>query len=344
MDCKRATANSHAIQDKVLRLIAANNNGTHEVIDFMDINTARIATECQGPNGELWHRMPWDIESLPPRRTPTTTASARHFACNQCDNATFRPIEDEPIPWPSTHTAVTVDNTKSSQSHSYLSDPLFLLAYRCLLQHISHFRGLISADDYAAIDQQTSDSYRTVLTTRKAVNQRILDKLTNLKTKYDRRLTGIALLPMTHRVVPVKPAFPFSSTAFTPAGNGHIASTVYPVQIKAGDGTMDTRHWMVISVESASAWAVKSTTQALETAALNTLQAEQSSIDWTVERILTAGALSTYANPDAYTLFCQQHPDSSAWIERRVTDTIVVEYYQRLIGLALKKPGPTSPA
>ena len=56
VDCKRATANSHAIQEKVLQRIAADNSGGQEVLDFMDINTARIANECQGPNGELWQK------------------------------------------------------------------------------------------------------------------------------------------------------------------------------------------------------------------------------------------------------------------------------------------------
>ena len=54
--CKRATANSHAIQEKVLQRIATDNGGGQEVLDFMDINTARIANECQGPNGELWEK------------------------------------------------------------------------------------------------------------------------------------------------------------------------------------------------------------------------------------------------------------------------------------------------
>ena len=58
MACKRDTANSHAIQEKVLQRIATDNGGGQEVLDFMDINTDRIAKECQGPNGELWHKKP----------------------------------------------------------------------------------------------------------------------------------------------------------------------------------------------------------------------------------------------------------------------------------------------
>ena len=335
VDCKRATANSHALQEKVLRRIATDNNGKREVLDFMDINTARIANECQGPNGELWHKMPWDIESLPPRRVPTTTASARHFACNPCDNAIFRPIEDEPIPWPSWPATVIVDDLKPDQTQSTFSDQLFLLAYRCLLQHISHFRGLIAADDYAANDQRIDDTYRTVLKMRQPTNRRILDKLNNLKTKYDRRLTGMATLPMVHRIAPVKPAFPIASTAFSPARQEHIATTVYPEQTERADGTTVLQHRMVISVESGHGWALEPSIKALATAAQQTIQNNQSSIDWTLKRVTAEGVLSTYASPDTYTLFCEQHPTASAHIDRHVPDTIVVEYYERLIGQAL---------
>ena len=190
MACKRDTANSHAIQEKVLQRIATDNGGGQEVLDFMDINTARIAKECQGPNGELWHKKPWDIERLLPKFVPITTASARHFACNPCDNATFRLIEYKAIPWPPWPANAMVDDLIPDQTQSNFSDQLFLLAYRCLLQHISHFRGLIAADDYAANDQRISEAYRSILKARQHHNRQSLNKLTIMKTKYDRRLTG----------------------------------------------------------------------------------------------------------------------------------------------------------
>ena len=329
--CQRATANSHAIQEKVLQRIATDNSGGQEVLDFMDINTARIANECQGLNGELWQKKPWDIERLRPKLVPITMASARHFACNPCDNTTFRPIEDEIIPWPSWPDTATVDDLIPDRTQSNFSVQLFLLAYRCLLQHISHFRGLIAADDYQRID----DTYQRVLKARQTLNRQILNKLTILKTKYDRRLTGKANLPMVHRILPVGPAFAIASTAFTSVANSHIATTVYPQQIELPNGTTELRHWMVISVESGKTWALEPPIKALSTAAQHTIQNKQSSIDWTVKRITAEGSLSTYANPDSYRLFCQQHPAASDDIERHVPDTIVVEYYERHIGKAL---------
>ena len=335
VECKHPAANSHAIQEKVLQRIATNNGGGHEVLDFMPIDTARIADECKGPNGEMWYRKPWEIERLPPKPLPITRASARHFACNLCDNATFRPIEDVAIPWPTWPATAIVDDLKPDQTQSTFSVQLFLLTYRCLLQHISHFRGLIAADDYATNDQRIDDTYQTVLNARQLINQQNLDNLTKLKTKYDRRLTGKANLEMVHRIVPVEPAFPIASIAFTPAANGQIATTVYPEQIELPDGTTPLRHWMVISVESGKRWAVEPTIEALATEAQQTIQNNQSSIDWTVKRLTTEGSLSTYANPDAYTLFCAEHPTKAEQIERHLPDDIVVEYYERHIGKPL---------
>ena len=85
VECKNPAGNSHAIQEKVLQRIATNNGGRQEVLDFMPIDTARIADECKGPNGEMWHKKPWEIQRLPPKTVPITRASARRFACNLCD-------------------------------------------------------------------------------------------------------------------------------------------------------------------------------------------------------------------------------------------------------------------
>ena len=333
--CKRTTANSHAIQEKVLREIAQNNSGKLEVLDFMDINAARIANECRGPNGEMWRHKPWDVIRLPPKPVPITTASARHFACNPCDNTTFRRIEDVAIPWPSWPATTTADDLKPDPTESNFSHQLFLLAYRCLLQHISHFRGLIAADDYAINDQRIDDTYRHVLKTRHLLNREILGKLNNIKDKYDRRLTGKAKLPMVHHVVPVEPAFPIASTALTPAANSHIATTIYPARLELSNDTTKLRHWMVISAESGHSWSLQPTIKALAEAAQRTICSSQESIDWTVKRITGQGSLSTYANPDSYPVFCDQHPTAAGQIEQDIPNTIVVEYYERHIGKAL---------
>lgn len=104
------------------------------------------------------------------------------------------------------------------------------LTYRCLLQRLSQFRGLVAASGYAVGDRHISDGYRRILDERQHRYQQILDRLKSLKSKCDRRLTCIAALPMIHRVIPVEPAFPIASTSFTPVtvNDRHIATTLYP--------------------------------------------------------------------------------------------------------------------
>lgn len=219
----------------------------------MDINTPkRIARECQGPDGEMWRRNPWDIERLPPTLVSTKQASARHFACNKCDSSIFKPIEGAGIAWPELPACVAVDDINLEQDQSHFSHQLFLLACRCLLQRLSQFRGLVAAIGYAVSDRQISDGYRRILDERQHRYQQILDRLKSLKSKYDRRLTCIAALPMIHRVVPGEPAFPIASTSFTPVTvNGrHIATTIYPEPLERPDRHIEWRHWMILSVES----------------------------------------------------------------------------------------------
>lgn len=333
--CPRVTSSSHVIQENVLRRIARDDSGTHKVLDFMPIDTARVADQCRGPNGELWYKHPWDITSLPPKLVPIAQASARHFACNYCDNETFRPIEDVAIPWPTWPATATVDDLKPDHPNSEFSNQLFLLAYRCLLQRISYYRGLIKADRYAADDQRIDDVYRNALTRRDRLNDRALGKLTLLKTKYDRRITGKGTLPMVHYVVPVEPAFPIASTAITPTANSHIATTVYPEIIELPNGKAELLHWMVISAEAGHRWSLQRPMTTLVETAQQTVGSDQDSIDWTVNRITDKGSLSTYADPDAYSVFCDQHPIAAAQIEEDIPNTIVVEYYERHVGKAL---------
>ena len=336
VDCNLDTASSHAIQEKVLQHIATTNHGRQEVLDFMNIRTAPLAKECQGPNGEMWHKKPWDIETLPPRLVTTRMASARHFACNKCDSTTFMPIEDVAITWPSWPTPLSLDDMRLDPKYSGLSEQIFLLAYRCLLQRVSLFRGLIANDDYIMHDQRTSDEYRKVLQARQPISRRNFRTLQLLKTKFDRRLTGIANLPMTHWVTPVEPAFPIASTAFTPVANSYLATTVFPETFEHPDGTTEFRHWMVSSVESGRVWAAKSAIEARIAAVQETLQSTDSSIDWTVQQIEAEGSLSTYANPEAYRQFCQQYPSVGEQIERLIPDFIVVDLYERFLGRALR--------
>lgn len=335
VDCNLNTASSHAIQEKVLQRIATTNHGRQEVLDFMSIRTAPLAVECQGPGGEMWHKKPWDIERLPPRPVTTRSASARHFACNKCDSATFGPIENVAIAWPAWPTLLTLDDIRPDPKHSGLSEQLFLLAYRCLLQRVSQFRGLIANDDYIARDQTASDAFRRFVEVRQPISRENLRVLELLKTKFDRRLTGIANLPMAHWVAPVEPAFPIASTAFTPVANSYIATTVYPEQFQHPDGTTGFQHWMVLSIESGGVWASTPAIDAHIAAIQQTWRSTEKSIDWTVKHIATEGSLNTYADPEAYGQFCDRYPSVWEQIERQVPDSIVVDWYKRCFGRAL---------
>lgn len=302
----------------------------------MDINTPkRIARECQGPDGEMWHRNPWDIERLPPTLVSTKQASARHFACNKCDSSTFKPIEGAGIAWPELPACVAVDDINLEQDQSHFSHQPFLLAYRCLLQRLSQFRGLVASSGYAVSDRQISDGYRKILDEWQHRYQQILDRLKSLKSKYDRRLTCIAALPMIYRVVPVEPAFPIASTSFTPVSGRHIATTVYPQPLKHPDRTTEWRHWMILSAESSHKWLPYTTIAHKVNEAHETVLSTQNSVEWTINYLANEGKLGTYTRPESYELFLKQYPIATDRIEQRVANDIVLEYYERYIGTPL---------
>ncbi len=335
-ECNRATTSCHTIQKKALRIIADNEKGKLVVLEFMNINTARIATQGQGANGVLWQeKMPWDIETICPITVPITIASARHFACNVCDNATFRPIEDMEIAWPSQPEIIVIEDTETLQNQIAFSNQLFLMAYRCLLQKFSQFRGLVAGNEFAAKNQRISNVYRSTLEDWKPEIQHAHKKLSYWKRKYDRRLKDIAALPMKHWIVPVKPAFPMASTDLSPAASGHIATTVYPKERELPDGTIKVQHWMVITTEVEHVRTLDPVAEAMAVAAFQTLMNDQASIEWTVRRVTEDGGLGTYANPRHYSMFRKQHPLASQRIERHIPDTVVVEHYERNIGPAL---------
>lgn len=328
VDCGRSTANCHAIQDKVLRRIASGK--PPKVLDFMDVHTPRIARDCQGPRGTLWHKLLWNIERMPPQPVSPGSASARHFACNSCDKRTFQDIEDNPIGWPEWPETLIVDDLKPDESQLTLSRQMFLLAYRCLLQSISQVQGLIAANDYTRTnDHRTSIGYQEIMKTRQPTNQAILEKMRGLKSRYDGRLAGIATLPMTHHIVGVNPGFPLASAAFTGAHNLPLATTIYPELKMRGTQSTEWQHWLVVSAESAHADELKSSITAKVEAAYGTFRDVQSSMEWTVDHVTDTGSLSTYGRPKSYKLFCQNHPDAARRIERHTPDMIVAEYHER---------------
>ena len=194
---------------------------------------------------------------------------------------------------------------------------------------------LSAANEYAANDQRISEGYRSTLKEGKIGVQYVHEVFGQWKAKYDRRLKSIAALPMKHRIVPVKPAFPMASTAFTPAANGHIATTVYPEERELSNGTTGVQHWMVITIEAEHRRILDPVAEAMATAARQTLTNDQASVDWTVRRVTEDGELGTYANPSHYSIFRKEHPAASQQIERHIPDTIVVDQYERHIGPAL---------
>lgn len=328
VDCGHSTANCHAIQDKVLKRIA--NGKPPRVLDFNDIHTPRLARECQGPKGKLWHKLPWNIERMPPQLVSPGLASARHFACNSCDKRTFQDIEDKPIGWPDWPETLIVDELQPDESQLTLSRQMFLLAYRCLLQSISQVQGLIAANDYTKTsDRRISAEYQEIINTRQSTNQALLEKLRGLKSRYDRRLAGTATLPMTHHIVGVNPGFPLASTAFTGAHRWPMATTVYPELKKRGAQSNEWQHWLVVSAESAHGDELKSSVRAKVEAAYGTFKDVQSSMEWTVNHVTDTGSLSTYGRPKSYKVFCQNYPDAAQRIERHTPDMIVAEYHER---------------
>ena len=209
---------------------------------------------------------------------------------------------------------------------------MFLLAYRSLLQFISQVQGLIAANDYDGTnDQRISAGYREIIKTRQSTNQTMLEGLRGLKSRYDRRLAGIATLPMNHLIVAVKPGFPLASTAFTGTHHWPMAITVYPEPTRQGAQSTEWRHWLVVSAESAHREELESSIRVKIHDAHRTLKDVRSSTEWTVDQVTDTGSLSTYGRPKSYKLFCQNHPDAARRIERHTPDMIVAEYHERYL-------------
>ena len=299
----------------------------------MDIDTTRIARECQGPDGRLWHKLPWNIERLPPQPVSPGSASARHFACNSCDNRIFQDIEDKPINWPTWPEPLVIDDLESNASESFLSRQMFLLAYRCLLQHISQIQGLIAADDYAVNNnRRISAVYHRALRTRRSINQAILQELHILKSRYDGRLTSVAMMPMIHHIVAVKPGFTLASTGFEGADYKPIATTVYPEPVNSGSHSKEWRHWLVISTEPAHAEQLQPSIRRKVEAAHRTINDVPSSIEWTVEHATGTGFMSTFGRPESYERFSNIHPGAARRIETHALNVYVTECYERALG------------
>ena len=331
VNCGRATANSHAIQNKVLRSIAS---GTPpRVLDYMDVDTPRIARECQGPDGRLWHKLPWNIERMSPQPVSPGSASARHFACNSCDNKIFQDIEDKAIDWPTWPETLVIDDLESNASELFLSRQMFLLAYRCLLQHISQIQGLIAAEDYAATNnRRISSIYHRALRTRQSLSQDILQELHLLKSRYDDRLTDVATMPMVHHIVAVEPGFTLASTGFDGTDYRPIATTVYPEPVKSDPHSKEWHHWLVISAELAHVGQLEPSIRRKVEAAQKTVNDARSSIEWTVEHVIDTGCMSTFGNPESYDLFSRNHPRGARRIESHVPNIFVAECYERSLG------------
>ena len=332
--CGGPAINSHVIQEKVLKRIATERKTSTEVLDFLQSRFQSILEKSKGATGKLWEIKPWEIEPVPPQPLPIASASARRIACQPCDSKTFRAIENCHIPWPAWPNTTAIHERRSPLAQEEFSYQLFLFAYRALLNTVSQFRGLIRSQEHRSGNEgNTSKRVQHFINTRQRWNNRVLGALTDTKAKYDNRLVGISKLPMIHHIVPVRPAFPMASAAFTLIQRSYVSTTVYPLENSEDSTTNQPHHWLIMSTTSKNAKATQGFIQSQIRRAQPTLKSYEASIRWTTQHLSSAKELSTYGNPEAYDQFRKLHPHAARIIERQMADTIVVEYYEQFLVL-----------
>ena len=214
------------------------------------------------------------------------------------------------------------------EGNSLLSRQMFLLAYRCLLQHISQIRGLLAATDYSlANDNQLDDHRRDILADRKVKLPRLLSKIETQKSKYDRRIAGVGEFPMVHYISAIRPAFPLASTSLVPVPTPgllrHLAITVYPNPVSIKDEAADWNHWMVVSIPSEHQWASQRYVKTKVERAKQTVTDFNQSVRWTTEYLAGDGFLSTYCRPESFHQFQNDYSNEADRILRTLSDDIV---------------------
>ena len=331
VDCTRPTTFCHTIQRAVLESISSGSPA--QVLNFVPIDTQRIANLSKDRTGVLWAKPPWDIQGLTAKLETPASASTRHFACNSCDSTTFREIEHDPITWPKWPEYLVINEVDSNDSDSLLSRQMFLLAYRCLLQHISQIRGLLAATDYSlANDTRLDDHRRDILAERMVKLPNLLSKVEIQKSKYDRRLVGVGEFPMVHYISAIRPAFPLASVSLAPVPIPgllrHTSITVYPDRVPIKRGPADWNHWMVLSIPFAHEWASRQYIQAKVESAKQTNNDVDWSVRWTTEYLARDGFLSTYCRPESFHRFQNDFPDEADRILRTLHNDIVATSHE----------------
>ena len=324
VDCARDTQRSHTVQEAVLRMIASGK--TPSVITFVPIDSQILANASKGEDGSLWSTLPWDLPSLPLKLEPIQTASTRHFSCNRCDSTTFRQIEHTPIEWPKWPQVLVINELETDGHDPLFSHQMFLLAYRCLIKEICFARGSMTSTLHRLENEEMDPRERTRTEELYRYQKTLVEQHLRHKTKYDRRLTGIASLPMIHHIVPVNPAFPIVSVSApgldAPKCLKFASVTVYPERRATDQSADELQHWMVVSTEAQYAWSMQSWLDIATRHALDSFTSPELSTGWTVLHIQNSGFESVFGQPDGYMDFKEREPEAAQAIERMMIDHI----------------------
>ena len=324
VDCVRDTQLSHTIQEAVLKRIASGK--TPSVITFVPIDSQKLANAGKDKDGNLWGTLPWDLSSLRLEWEPIHTASTRHFSCNQCDSATFRPIEHSPIAWPDWPEPLFINELETAGQDQLFCHQMFLLAYRCLIKEICFARGSMASSLHRLENEDMEARDRTHTEALYRDQKTLLEQQLRHKSKYDRRLTGIASLPMIHHIVPVNPAFPMASLSAPGLDAPHhlkfASITVYPEHSATDQSADGLQHWMAVSTEAQYAWSTRSWLDLATQLALETFVSPELSTRWTVSHIGLSSFESVFGQPDGYIDFRERQPEAAQAIERMMIERI----------------------
>lgn len=322
MDCTWDTQLGHTIQEAVLRRIASGK--TPSVITFAPIDSQMLANAGKDEDGGLWGTLPLELPSLPLKQEPISTASTRHFSCNQCDSVTFRQIEHTPIAWPDWPAVRVINELEHHGEDPLFCHQMFLLAYRCLIKEICFARGSMASTLHRLENEEMDQRERTRTEEFYRYQKALLDQHLRHKTKYDRLLTGIASLPMIHHIVPVNPAFPMASLSAqgldAPKCLKFAYVTVYPERSATEQSADGFQHWMVVSTEAQYAWSMRPWLSLATQLASDTFVSPELSTKWTVAHIDFSGFESVFGQPDGYMDFSKRQPDAAQTIERIMID------------------------
>ena len=317
ISCDRPTTLCHIAQKTVLERISSNG----KVINFSPKTVTKIAEASKEQGQPIWTELPWNIKNLQHMAEPTGSATTMHLACNECDSQTFQAIEHTAIQWPSWPLTTIIEERQQKEGEQILGNQMFLLAYRGLLQSVRQMIGLLEANQYGQCkDERMSDSRRKILEEQERRIRKAVARSIGQKSKYDRRLTEVAEMPMIHYITGIKPAFPIASADFTQ----NAAITIFPQSA--------WEHWLIISTELTHKWSLEPRIQRAIKDAQRTLQDRQISIGWTVQHITTDEPSTIVGSPQSYKLFGQEHSESANHIDRHIHKTVVANCYETYIG------------